>query len=587
MSEYHPNTKQAVKRRSQAGFTLVEIMVALAVSLLVLALAAGIFQSQREAFTRTSDLGKMQANGRSATDFMARAVQNAGYNVFRGTRFLAASDHYLSTVFDEDNDGVIQADEVVTFAVSKDSGSPTESFSFTAYYDGNDNGTIASDESQSHTISLVLDGPTYNLYKIVPEAGGSTVNKHKVAQYVDNLIIRYYDKNGNALPSGVTTASGKAVPPYTVPASELNDIRRVEFDLLVRSKDEDPREGFTQSGSYEAGSVATLAGASGYNDSYHRLNFESNTSPRNLVMAPWGKMEISALPNPVSCPDTSTVVTASLVDSQGDAVEAGIDINFNATAGTVSPSSNSTNYAGESTTTLTYDWSSPSTTVTLSANALMTISGKEYPVFSAIPIAFQSGTGVFTDNFDDGDSTGWDEGGVVNWNVAAGEYKSASNGFGYSINGCAAWQDYEMQMETGRNGSFGATSEYAGMILRYQDTDHYYMVRVYCSSCTANPNDDIYNLQIVSLSNGTETIIADTVSTTGSITFANNTDYTIKGYAVGTALKAKIWATADAEPADWALEETDASYSSGKVGLVLTKSVLRFDDITVTPVTVE
>ena len=116
-------------KTNEKGFTMTELLVGTAISLGLLALVAGIINSQGNTFSRQSQLSQMQANGRAAVDFISRSVQNAGYNVTRGKRFLAASDHYITMVYDEDNDDVIQNDEVFTYAVSDPDGGTNETFS--------------------------------------------------------------------------------------------------------------------------------------------------------------------------------------------------------------------------------------------------------------------------------------------------------------------------------------------------------------------------------------------------------------------------------------------------------------------------
>ena len=85
---------------NQKGFTLIELLLVSLVSIILLGLIVGIFQSQTGIFTRELNQGTMEANGRSVIDFLSRGVQNAGYNISRGSRFVAASDHYISLVFD-------------------------------------------------------------------------------------------------------------------------------------------------------------------------------------------------------------------------------------------------------------------------------------------------------------------------------------------------------------------------------------------------------------------------------------------------------------------------------------------------------
>ena len=392
----------------ERGFTLTELLVGTAISLALLALIAGIIQSQGDTFSRQSQLGQMQANGRAAVDFISRSVQNAGFNVTRGKRFLAASDHYITMVFDDDNDGAIQNDEVFTYAVSNPNGPNNETFTISPFFDQDGDGTVSSSETQDYDISLILTGPPFNFYLITPDNAGSGVQRNTVARNIDNLIIRYFDKNGDPLPAGVLEdRDGNAVPPYVLPANELNDIRRIEMEIITLSKDEDPNENYQNIGTYLAGSVAaTSSGSTSFSDSFHRETFEAVSSPRNLVTAPWGKISLVASPSPISCPDDSTEITASVVDSEGEGVDSGISVTFTTSDGTLDPVTNSTIGSGDASTTLTYDWSSPSVTVTVSASALIDVDGEDYPVFNAIPVSFESGTGIFTDNFDDGDSDG-------------------------------------------------------------------------------------------------------------------------------------------------------------------------------------
>ena len=565
----------------ERGFTLTELLIGTAISLALLALIAGIIQSQGDTFSRQSQLGQMQANGRAAVDFITRSVQNAGFNVTRGKRFLAASDHYITMVFDDDNDGAIQNDEVFTYAVSNPNGPNNETFTISPFFDQDGDGTVSSSETQDYDISLILTGPPFNFYLITPDNAGSGVQRNTVARNIDNLIIRYFDKNGDLLPAGVLEdGDGNAVPPYVLPANELNDIRRIQMAITAQSRDPDPNDNYLNNGTYLAGSVAaTSSHSTSFSDSFHRETFEAVSSPRNLVTAPWGKISLVASPSPISCPDDSTEITASVVDSEGEGVSAGISVIFNASDGELDPPTNSTLSSGDTTTILTYDWSSPSVTVTVSASALIDVDGEDYPVFNAIPVSFESGTGIFTDNFDDGDSDGWTEEGATQWNVASGEYRTASNAVGFSSNGCDAWQDYEAQVEIKRNGSLGA-GDFVGLVLRYQNSTQFYLAQLYCSSnCGGSPNDDVYSMELANFDSGVTALASST------FTFDNNEYYTLKVSVVGDDLSAKIWQTSTAEPADWDITVIDDTYTQGKIGITTTTNTtsFSFDNVAVTP----
>ena len=572
--------KKSKWKMDERGFTLTELLIGTAISLALLALIAGIIQSQGDTFSRQSQLGQMQANGRAAVDFITRSVQNAGFNVSRGKRFLAASDHYITMVFDDDNDGAIQNDEVFTYAVSNPSGPNNETFTISPFFDQDGDGTVSSSETRDYDISLALTGPPFNFYLITPDNAGPGVQRNTVARNIDNLIIRYFDKNGDPLPAGVLEdRDGNAVPPYVLPANELNDIRRIEMAITAQSRDPDPNDNYLNNGTYLAGSVAaTSSHSTSFSDSFHRETFEAVSSPRNLVTAPWGKISLVASPSPISCPDDSTEITASVVDSEGEGVSAGISVIFNASDGELDPPTNSTLSSGDTTTILTYDWSSPSVTVTVSASALFDVDGEDYPVFNAIPVSFESGTGIFTDNFDDGDSDGWTEEGATNWSAASGEYKTTSNEGGVSSNGCAAWQDYEAQVEIKRNSSLGST-EHVGLVFRFQNSSQYYLAKLYCSSnCEGSPNDYVYSVELETFDRGATSTLASS-----TFTFDNNEYYSLKVSAVGDELNAKIWQTSTAEPADWDITATDASYTQGEIGLTTTTNTTSFDNVAVNP----
>lgn len=573
--------KKPFWQMNEQGFTMTELLIGSAISLILLALVAGIIQSQKSTFSRQSQLGQMQANGRATVDFITRSVQNAGFNVTRGKRFLAASDHYITMVFDDDNDGTIQNDEVMTYAVSNPDNSTLSSFSINPFFDDDGDGEVESSETRTYQISLGLENPPFHFYRITPDQGTSDVTKSKVARNIDNLIIRYWDKDGDPLPAGVSTdADGNPIPPYVLPTDELNDIRKVTMEIITRSKDEDPNENFLNTGTYYAGSVATAGGTTSYSDRYHRETYTAVTSPRNLVTAPWGKISLAANPTPVSCPDNSTTITASVVDGDGEGIGAGTVVNFNTSEGTLAPAASGTVGQGSATTVLTYDWEKPSVTATVSASALIDVDGEDFPVFNAIPVSFESGTGIFTDDFDDNDSTGWTEGGTANWNVASGEYKTASNGFAWSLNGCAAWQNYEAQVDIKRNGSLSA-SESVSLVLRYQNANQYYMVKVSCSSnCGGSPNDDQYVLELVNYNSAETSLVSSS-----AFTFDNNEYYTLKASASGNDLNAKFWIRSGTEPTDWDITVTDTSYSQGEIALTTDTSTTSFDNVSVTPAT--
>lgn len=76
---------------------------------------------------------------------------------------------------------------------------------------------------------------------------------------------------------------------------------------------------------------------------------------------------------------------------------------------------------------------------------------------------------------------------------------------------------------------------------------------------------------------------------TSSVTLTGTTQYTVRFQRIGSAIRARIWATGSSEPATWNINYTDASpAAAGKVrltaipGAVATARSFDFDDLTVT-----
>ena len=71
--------------RDVAGFTLVELMVSMAIGLAVLAAIAGTFTAQTRQNSAEEQIGQMQQNVRGALDLMMREIQMAGYKPAGGS----------------------------------------------------------------------------------------------------------------------------------------------------------------------------------------------------------------------------------------------------------------------------------------------------------------------------------------------------------------------------------------------------------------------------------------------------------------------------------------------------------------------
>ena len=64
---------------TQRGFTLVELMIALTISLILLLVIGTVFTSSRQAFRVQEDNARIQESGRFALEILGRSIKQAGY----------------------------------------------------------------------------------------------------------------------------------------------------------------------------------------------------------------------------------------------------------------------------------------------------------------------------------------------------------------------------------------------------------------------------------------------------------------------------------------------------------------------------
>jgi prepilin-type N-terminal cleavage/methylation domain-containing protein len=619
---------------NQNGYTLIELLVASAISLVLLAILAGVVTSQGNIFTAQTQLNEMQANGRGATEFISRAVANAGYNVFRGTKFQAASDHYLSAVYDANNDGIIQNTDVMTFATGNTLAAVTETITINPFFDRDNDGVVGNAETAAYPIPMTLTAPPFNIFQITPNNAGVGVTRAVLARNIDNILIRYYDNNGNPLPQGVAVdGNNDPIPPYNfnaVPA-QMNQIRRVDIQVLARTKNPRPTNQNLPTGNYPVGTVAAVVtGGTTYTDAFNRQTFNVSQSPRNLSLAPWGNMQV-AIPLSVNCPVNTSTVTATLVDPVGLPIQ-GTQVNFVASAagGTVNPVSSLSDSSGQAQTVVTYDWSQPSANIPVSASSLLPDSnGINHPVFNSVIASFQSGTGTFTDLFNGGLDVNWvelDNLAYIDSNDADADTVDdslimAPSGFlARGVNGCD-WQKYQVEFELTPSiapNSFNANvaaADFVGGYLRYENANSNYSFLIYRQpggNCVGADGKN-YCLSIVYW-NGGENFIVPVGPGPGDklgIDFDDGVQYKMLAQIEDDFIRVKFWNPLDLEagnplglndpnPGNW--DYTDGTFvnvyrrevqdpgnniASGQIGLLGTgfnNANVVFDNFKVTPV---
>lgn len=85
---YTVTGKQIVN--TQRGFTLVELMIALTISLILLLVIGTVFTSSRQAFRIQEDNARIQESGRFALEILGRSIKQAGHVAIPFTGFKVA-----------------------------------------------------------------------------------------------------------------------------------------------------------------------------------------------------------------------------------------------------------------------------------------------------------------------------------------------------------------------------------------------------------------------------------------------------------------------------------------------------------------
>ncbi len=170
---------------THTGFTLIEMMIAMAIGTLLLAAVANTFINQRETYAIREQVSTMQQNAMGGMDFIVRELAMAGYDPTEGAGagIVVATATTIQATMDLSNDGdTADADENVTYVL----------------YDAEG------------------DGDT--------DLGRNTGGGNQlVALNIQNLAFMY------TLADGTTTAA----------PADLSQIRAIDITLIARTADKD------------------------------------------------------------------------------------------------------------------------------------------------------------------------------------------------------------------------------------------------------------------------------------------------------------------------------------------------------------
>jgi len=216
------------KSNKSKGFTLVELLIAMAITGIISAAIFTAFQSQQKSYFIQDQVAEMQQNIRAAKYIMVRDIRMAGYDPYGnpGAGITAAANNTLTFTLVADNDS----------------------------YD-NDGDNVTDESGELTTI-------TYSLYgdDIGKKTGAG--NNQPVAENIEEIEFFYTLSDG-------TNA--------TAPANPI-DIRSVQITILARAaKPEDPK--FSNTKIYLPPSGANWGP---YNDGFRRRFLSTTVKCRNM-----------------------------------------------------------------------------------------------------------------------------------------------------------------------------------------------------------------------------------------------------------------------------------------------------------------
>jgi type IV pilus assembly protein PilW len=201
----------SLQRNNKKGFTLIELVIAMAVTFIVAAAIFAAYRTQQMAHHNQREVVGMHQNLRSAIYFITRDLRMAGYDPEwdAGASILIADEGTFQFQADFDGDGTIQNSEVITYGLTNDADS-----------DG------------------VADGLPCHLYRMIGVPPNST-GQQVLAQNVQAIDFEYmtYSPNAPFLPVSMNvplsaSRDGVAVGP---PANLEQNIRFIRLTLVASS----------------------------------------------------------------------------------------------------------------------------------------------------------------------------------------------------------------------------------------------------------------------------------------------------------------------------------------------------------------
>ena len=223
--------------KNAKGFTLIEILIGMAISMMVMAAILASHRAQSRSNLTQNVVAAMHQNARSAMFSMERDIKSAGYDPTGTTNaaILIADDDQMVFTIDRNGDGDFTS-----------ANPPPNDL----------------DPNEKIAYSLTIDG---NLGKSIWDAAQQTV-----AEHIEVLNFVYLDENGNRL------------GPLPLNPTDLALVRSVQLTLIARSGEDVPVNMLKQTDNKtytnQQGDLLLV----NPNDNFRRIILTENVKCRNL-----------------------------------------------------------------------------------------------------------------------------------------------------------------------------------------------------------------------------------------------------------------------------------------------------------------
>jgi prepilin-type N-terminal cleavage/methylation domain-containing protein len=229
---------------NQKGLTLVELLIAMVVSLIAMGLAYTTYSAQQRAYTNEQLVLDMQQNARSALAFMRREIRMAGYNplgpsgtgvvdgfkTVRRDRLGFTLDSNGDGDDDDDNEGIVYRFKDVNDTNSDGIADAGNADLFRYHRQGSDDCSVVAFDIHAIAFAYAFDADGDGQLDVFPDAPDVVV--WAVDLDGDGQLDTYLDTNKD----GVIDANDNPAGAGLAAAVPMAQVRAVQVSVLARTR---------------------------------------------------------------------------------------------------------------------------------------------------------------------------------------------------------------------------------------------------------------------------------------------------------------------------------------------------------------